>query len=108
MLQNVPRGDRDAAISIRDMQHLEGRTPVLVDDIISSGRTMLEAVRMIVLPGAPKPICIAVHGLFADQSGRSLAQAGARVITSNSVPHKTNDIDVGGIVSAAISEFLHH
>src|SRR5262249_12614900 len=98
VLQKVRRGDRDVEISIRDMQHLEGRTPVLVDDMISSGRTMLEAVRVILRPNAPRPICIAVHGLFADQSDGLLTQVGARVVTSNSVPHQTNDIDVGEIV----------
>jgi ribose-phosphate pyrophosphokinase len=104
VLEKVRRGDRDVQISIRDMQHLEGRAVVLVDDIISSGRTMLEAVRIVVPPSAPRPICIAVHGLFADQSDRLLAEAGARIVTSNSVPHQTNDIDVGKIVADAIKE----
>jgi ribose-phosphate pyrophosphokinase len=104
VLEKVRRGDRDVQISIRDMQHLEGRAVVLVDDIISSGRTMLEAVRIVVPPSAPRPTCIAVHGLFADQSDRLLAEAGARIVTSNSVPHQTNDIDVGKIVADAIKE----
>jgi ribose-phosphate pyrophosphokinase len=103
VLQKVRRGDRDVQISIRDMHDLDGRTPVFVDDIISSGRTMLEAVRLIMRPGAPKPICVAVHGLFADQSDTLLVQAGARVVTSNSIPHKTNDIDVGEILGSAIT-----
>jgi ribose-phosphate pyrophosphokinase len=103
VLQKVRRGDRDVQISIRDMHDLDGRTPVFVDDIISSGRTMLEAVRLVMRPGAPKPVCVAVHGLFADQSDTLLVQAGARVVTSNSIPHKTNDIDVGEILGSAIT-----
>jgi ribose-phosphate pyrophosphokinase len=104
VLEKTRRGDRDVEISIRDMQHFDGRTPVLVDDIISSGRTMLEAVRLIMQPEAPKPVCIAVHGLFADQSDILLVQAGARVVTSNSIPHKTNDIDVGELIGSAITD----
>jgi ribose-phosphate pyrophosphokinase len=103
VLQKVRRGDRDVQISIRDMHDFDGRTPVFVDDIISSGRTMLEAVRLVMRPGAPKPVCVAVHGLFADQSDTLLVQAGARVVTSNSIPHKTNDIDVGEILGSAIT-----
>src|SRR5215510_2709514 len=80
---------------------------VMPDDMISSGRTMLEAVRVIAERGAAKPICIAVHGLFADQSDKLLAEAGARVVTSNSVPHPTNDFDVGKIVADGISALLH-
>jgi len=107
VLQKVRRGDRDVEISIRDMQHLDGRTPVLVDDIISSGRTMLEAVRIIMQREASKPVCVAIHGLFADQSDVILANAGARVVTSNSIPHNTNDVDLAEPVARAISEVMH-
>jgi len=104
VLEKVRRGDRDVEISIERLQLLDGRTPVLVDDMISSGRTMLAAVRLLQERGAPKPVCIAVHGLFADHSDTLLAQAGARVITSNSIQHKTNDVDVGEILANAIGK----
>ena len=80
------------------------RTPVLVDDIISSGRTMIEAVRLLRERGATTPVCVAVHGLFADNSDMLLAQAGARVVTSNSVPHETNGIDVAEVLANAVGD----
>lgn len=52
MLEKVRRGHRDVEISIRDLRHLKGQMPVLIGDIISSGRTMLEAVRLIVMQDA--------------------------------------------------------
>jgi len=94
VLQKARRGDRDVEISAKSLPVLGGWTPVLVDDIISSGRTMIEAVRLIVERGAQSPICVAVHGLFAEDSDKILARAGARVVTSNSIPHATNGIDV--------------
>lgn len=103
ILEKVRRGDREVEIS-RCLGNLAGRTPVLVDDIISSGRTMIEAVRLIVARGATGPVCVAVHGVFADNSNALLAQAGARVVTSNSIPHATSEIDVGDILAEAISE----
>jgi hypothetical protein len=42
--------------------------------------------------------------LFADHSDTLLAQAGARVVTSNSIPHESNDVDVGEILANAISK----
>ena len=104
VLEKVRRGDRDVEISIERLGHLDGRTPILVDDMISSGRTMLAAVRLLQEREATKPICTAVHGLFADRSDVLLAQAGARVVTSNSIPHKTNEIDVGDLVATAIRD----
>ena len=41
-------------------------------------------------------------------SNALLAQAGARVVTSNSIPHATNEIDVAGILAGAISELAQH
>lgn len=106
VLEKVRRGDRDVQISVRSLEALEGRTPVLVDDIISSGRTMLAAVRLLADRGSRSPICIAVHGLFADRSDALLAQAGAQVVTCNSVPHPTNAIDLASILARAVKPLI--
>ena len=104
VLQKVRRGDQDVQVSFKDPLEFGGRTPVLVDDIVSSGRTMIESVRLIMAHGGVAPVCIAVHGLFANGSDAALARAGARVITTNSIPHETNGIDVAGILAEAITE----
>lgn len=104
VLQKVRRGDRDVEISIKNLTSLGGRTPVLVDDIISSGRTMIEAVQILLAQGPAVPVCIAVHGLFADKSDLLLAKVGARLITSNSVPHETNGLDVSKLLAKAVGE----
>jgi ribose-phosphate pyrophosphokinase len=106
VLEKIRRGDRDVQISVRNLDQLRGRTPVLVDDIISSGRTMAEAVRLAISFGASAPICIAVHGLFADDASESLARAGARVISCDTVPHPTNQIGVAKILTRAMREFV--
>ena len=104
VLEKVRHGDRDVQITLKDLDMWEGRKAVLVDDIISSGRTMLEAVRLLVSRGWTSPVCIAVHGLFADNSDEQLAKAGARVVTTNSVQHSTNEIDIGQLMASAIDE----
>ncbi len=100
VLQKVRRGDRDVEITLPDLTILGERTPVLVDDIISSGHTMIEAVRLVAGRAARHPVCIAVHGLFADNSDRMLAAAGARIVTSNSVAHVANAIDVAPLLAS--------
>jgi len=104
VLDKVRRGDREVEISAQDLRDLNGRTPVLVDDIISSGRTMIEAVHLLTGRRAANPVCVAVHGVFADGSDALLAKAGVRVVTSNTIQHATNGIDVGEILADAISE----
>lgn len=104
VLEKVRLGDRSVEIRLGDLNHWKGRTPVLVDDIISSGRTMIEAVRLLLAQGWPAPVCIAVHGLFADQADVLLARAGARVVTSNSVPHATSGLDLTALLATAINQ----
>lgn len=106
VLEKLRHGDRNVEIKLTIPDDSKDRTPVLVDDIISSGRTMLEAVRMLTARGFSPPICIAVHGLFADSSDLLLNRAGARVVTSNSVPHPTNNIDIVKPLALAAAELI--
>ncbi len=105
VLEKVRRGDRDVEITFKDLSSWKDRTPVLVDDIVSSGRTMLEAVRLLSKATWSPPVAIAVHGLFADASDVLLEQAGAQLVTSNTVPHRTNAIDITPLLAAPVAGF---
>ena len=94
VLEKRRHGDRDVEIAA-PLDSLAGRTPVLVDDIISSARTMAVAARVIGESGPVAPVCLGVHAVFAPGALESLRQAGvARVATCNTVEHETNAIDV--------------
>ncbi len=81
-----------------------GRSPVLVDDIVSSGATMAGAVRALTDAGWPAPACLAVHALFAPGARQLLHAAGAAaVVTTNTVAHASNQVDVGGLLAKGIS-----
>jgi ribose-phosphate pyrophosphokinase len=96
-------GDRDVEISIPAGISLDQRTPVLVDDIISSGRTMIEAARLLTARAKTQPVCIAIHGIFADRSDELLAAMGARVVTCNTIPHASNAIDVIPLIADSLT-----
>jgi ribose-phosphate pyrophosphokinase len=102
LLEKVRHGDRDVEIKVKDLGAWRGRTAVLVDDIISSGRTMIAAVRQLAAAGFTAPVCIGVHGLFADGSDRLLQEAGARVVTSDTVPHPTNGLSLAPLLADAV------
>ena len=53
------------SIEVPDLSACKGRQPVLVDDIASSGRTLIEAARQIGSQGFAKPVYVAVDDLFA-------------------------------------------
>jgi ribose-phosphate pyrophosphokinase len=93
-------GDRNVKIELPDLTEFRAHTPVVIDDIVSSGRTMIETARQMRQQGLVAPVCIAVHGLFTSQTERELLEVAARVVTTNTVPHHTNGIDM----SQAITE----
>ncbi|WP_395021331.1 ribose-phosphate pyrophosphokinase [Dongia sp.] len=99
VLRKERLGDRDVVISLPDLSAWKTRMPVLVDDIASSARTMIEACRKLVSAGLPAPICIAIHALLADDAYKELGDVAARVVTTNTVVHESNDIDLCGLIA---------
>jgi len=96
------RGDRDVLVAASDLAAWHGRTPILVDDVISSGHTLANAARAIIVQGFPAPICLAVHGLFAAGAEALLAHAGCRAVTTDSIPHVSNAVDLGPLLGATL------
>lgn len=97
-------GDRNVRIAPNHLDRIGKATPVLIDDIISSGETMLEAVRVVKPYAQRSPIAIGVHGLFANGSDREIEKEGATLITSDSVPHASNHIQIAELLVPAIGE----
>jgi ribose-phosphate pyrophosphokinase len=112
VLRKVRRGDREVAISPVEDGARNGaidwarHTPVLVDDIVSTARTMIETVNQLRRAGAARPVCVGVHAVFSQGAYDDLRGAGAaRVVTCNTIPHPTNAIDVLDLVADAIAAF---
>lgn len=100
-------GDRSVVLEAPDFSALCGRTPVLVDDMISTGGTLVAAVRQITSAGLPSPVCVTVHALFVGRSFQDLQFAGAaRIVSCNSVAHPSNAIDITPVAAAAARRFL--
>ena len=103
-LEKARLGDRDVEIKIQNVERWRDRRPVLVDDIISSGRTMEVAIRQLVALGFAPPVVLGVHGLFADDAFARLRAAGvAQVVSTNSVPHQSSEIDISDVLASAIA-----
>jgi len=107
VLEKIRRGDRDVEVSVPDAEKWRDRTPVLVDDIISTARTMIETVGHLARAGMRPPICIGVHAVFAGDGYDALKASGvARIVTCNAIPHQTNGIDLGELLAEGIEKLL--
>ena len=103
VLRKHRSGDRSVELTLPDLEALRGRTPVLVDDIISSGRTMATTVRTLMATGMAAPVCIGVHPVFAGDALAALQAAGAaQIVSCNTLAHPTNALDVTHVVAESI------
>jgi ribose-phosphate pyrophosphokinase len=107
VLRKTRHGDRHVEITLPDPAGAAGRTPVLVDDIVSSGHTMAEAARHVRATFGVAPLCVAVHALFAPGAQALLRDAGAaRVVSCNTVPDDSNAVDVLPLFADGVKALL--
>ncbi|MDI3330362.1 MAG: ribose-phosphate diphosphokinase [Micrococcus sp.] len=75
------------AVSKQVVGQVEGRTCVLIDDMIDTGGTIAGAVRVLEEAGAKDVIIAATHAVFSDPAAQRLAECGAReVVVTNTLP----------------------
>jgi ribose-phosphate pyrophosphokinase len=107
VLEKVRHGDREVDIQAPDLSSHRGRTPVLIDDIVSTGRTMIEAAAHLDRAGLGAPVCVCVHPVFAEHAYDDLRAAGiTRVVSCNTIEHESNVIAVDAAVAAAVRDLL--
>lgn len=100
------RGDRDVVVELPDAA-LEGRHVVLIDDVASTGHTLVQAAQALRARGAAAIDAAVVHALFGDDALDRLAAAGiGRVWSTDAVPHATNVVSVAPLLARALEAGL--
>ena len=88
-------GDTDVEITIDGLEAHRDKTVVLVDDIISTGQTILEITHHLEDAGIKNIVCIASHAIFNDNAYGRLSQSHiSQIVSCNTIPHVSNAIDV--------------
>ncbi|MDE2121391.1 MAG: ribose-phosphate diphosphokinase, partial [Betaproteobacteria bacterium] len=107
VLQKQRRGDLDVSSQLPELPAGQGLTPVLLDDIASSGRTLAVVLEQLRARGLPGPVCVVTHGLFAQDALPVLRAAGAaRVACTDSVspPQGVEPIGLDSDLAAALGD----
>ena len=97
------RGDRSVEIAFADPGPISKRPALLVDDIVSSGGTLIACAKALAAAGATTVDAIIVHALFTPELMGEFLRAGIRSVRStDSVPHPTNAIGLDKILADAL------
>lgn len=105
-LRKVRRGDRDVAL-VAPEAAVAGRPVILVDDICSSGATLVAAAQRL-RQSAPASLQAAVtHALHGPEVDTALKAAGiARLVSADGCPHPTNAVPLAGLLAGALKDIV--
>ena len=97
-------GDRDVDVELPALE-LAGREIVLIDDVASTGHTLVQAARALRSRGVAAIDAAVVHALFDGDAVARLHEAGIRrVWSTDAVPHSTNVVTIAPLLARAIAD----
>jgi len=95
-------GDRSVRL-VPPKEEFRDRTPVLVDDIISSGATMIGAARILAAQQWPAPYCIAVHALFDATTASELKGLTRAVLTTDTIANPFSRFRIAPLIAGQLA-----
>ncbi|MDP3520578.1 MAG: ribose-phosphate diphosphokinase [Hydrogenophaga sp.] len=101
-------GDRHVSIALPAAADVPvaGRAVVLLDDVASSGQTLVEAARLLLAAGAASVDVAVTHALFAGDAIERVRAAGARhVWSSDCIPHPSNAVSIVPAVAGVLQNW---
>ena len=100
--RKLRHGDHEVEVALPGAV-LQGRAVVLLDDVASTGRTLVAAARGVLAGGAASVDVAVTHGLFVDDAVARLREAGVhRIWSTDCVPHPSNALSIVPLLAAAL------
>ncbi|MCP5468585.1 MAG: ribose-phosphate pyrophosphokinase [Deltaproteobacteria bacterium] len=107
ILEKIRHGDEKVQVSIPQIEEWKDRSAVLVDDIISTGHTMLESIQQLKKLGVKRIYCIGVHAIFAGEAYNLFLKSGIeQVLTCNAIEHSSNKIDLSPEIAKSLGKLF--
>ena len=105
ILKKIPKSDSNIKVSLPQAEKYNEYTPVLVEDIISTGNKMIETIGHLKKAGMKPPVCIGIHAVFATGAYDNLIRAGAeKIVTCNTIIHPSNAININELLAQEIGK----
>ena len=82
---------------------VRGKDLILVDDIISTGGSIIKAAQFLKRQKCKRVFVACTHGLFVEDAEKKIKKAGvSRIISTNTIPTNTSKVDVAGVITESI------
>lgn len=104
IFDKVRHSDKVVTINAPALQSYQDYTAVIIDDVISTGRTMMKIVEYLQANKISTITCVGVHALFVEDAYNQLLNLGVeRIVTCNTIVHTSNQIDISEILLSHFS-----
>ena len=82
---------------------VRGKDLILVDDIISTGGSIIKAAQFLKRQKCKRLFVACTHGLFVEDAEKKIKKAGvSQIISTNTIPRSTSKVDVSGVIVESI------
>jgi len=108
MVEKQRFSDTLVKASIPNIASYPGHIPIIIDDIISTAKTMIETIHHLKLQGMSSIQAIGVHAIFSAAAYSDLLATGiaeTEIATCNTIHHLSNKIDVSALIINALAQF---
>jgi ribose-phosphate pyrophosphokinase len=98
------RDKKTGSVSIQTAKmDVQGKDLILVDDIISTGSSIIKAAQFLKKQKCKRVFVACTHGLLVDGAEKKIRKAGvSRIISTNTIPGNTSKVDVSGILAKSV------
>jgi ribose-phosphate pyrophosphokinase len=103
VLRKARKGDRQVELHAPDLREFGGREIVIVDDIVSSGATMLQAIELVRENGFGPPQCIVIHLLADTATTAKISNESASLFASDTTENGYQLFQVGPLIAKALA-----
>ena len=98
------RDRKTGSVSIQTAKmDVQGKDLILVDDIISTGSSIIKAAQFLKKQKCKRVFVACTHGLLVEGAEKKIRKAGvSRIISTNTIPGNTSKVDVSGILAKSV------
>jgi len=90
-------------IMTANLDGVKGRDLVLVDDMISTGGSIVKATQFLKKQKCGRVFVACTHALLIDNAEKKIKKSGvSAIISANTIPGNTSIVDVSGVIAKAI------
>lgn len=90
-------------IKTANLNQVKGRDLILVDDMISTGGSIIKATEFLKKQRCRRVFVACTHALLIDSAEKKIRKAGvSKIVSANTIPGRTSVVDVSGVIAKAV------